>query len=179
MRKLLGAALMLALWAPVVALGSIVVDFDDLIGQDEVPDGYGGVADWGTWWYYDWSQPPYNPHSPPCRVYNAGGDGIFSFGDDVVFEGAWFAGHGEHDGFGNVYFELYKDDLLVHTSGEVDSNATPQWLGSGYDGLVDKVQVRITQGNWGFFCMDDVTYVPEPASLTFLALGGLALLRRR
>ncbi len=175
MRKLLGAALLLVLWAPVAAFGSIVIDFDDLIGSGQVPDGYGGVGDWGGWTYYDAPQPPYNPHSPPCRVYD-NTNGIFDFGSDVVFEGAWFAGHGQHDGFLNVYFELYDNNALVHTSGEVDPDGTPQWLGSGYAGLVDEVKVI---GSYGFFVMDDVQYVPEPATLALLAFGGLALLRRR
>jgi len=159
----------LALLAP-AGLASIVINFDDLVGQAQVPDGYGGVNNWGGWEYYDWSQPPYNPHSPPCRVYNYT-DGIFTFGYDVLFEGAWFAG------YDSVYFQLYNDGSLVHTSSSVvlGGDGVPKWLASGYNGMIDQVKVV---GSLGFFVMDDVQYVPEPATVGLLAVAALALRRR-
>ena len=165
--RTLAIILVLALFAP-AGLASVVINFDDLVGQGVVPDGYGGVNDWGGWEYYDWAQDPYNPHSPPCRVYNYT-DGFFAFGYDVVFEGAWFAG------YDSVYFQLYNDNQLVHTSGSIGLSNVPTWLGAGYNGAVDQVQVV---GSMGFFVMDDVQYVPEPATLGLLALAALVLRRR-
>lgn len=159
------------------ASASIIIDFDDLVGQGPVPPGYGGVSDWGGWWYYDWAQPPYNPNSPPVRVYNVT-DGMFTFADDVIFEGAYFAGYGVADGYQPISFNLYLGGNLVHTSGSLDlmSDGVPRWLASGYGGLIDTVKVN---GTYGFFVMDDVTYIPAPGTLALLGLAGLGLRRRR
>lgn len=156
------------------AFGDDVIDFDDLKGDNiQVPDGYGGVADWGGWVYYGFDQFPYNPHSAPNRVYN-NTDGVFGFGYDAFFDGAWFAGHD------TVQFELYLDGDLVHTSEIVDnmSDGVVRWLPSGYDLAIDTVKVL---GNLGFFVMDDVTYhkVPAPATISLLGLAGLFARRRR
>lgn len=132
-----------------------IINFDDLIGQAPVPPGYGTVQDWTGWTYYDWAQHPYNPHSPPCRVYTS--SGTFKFGRDVVFDGAWFAGHGTSRGFQPIYFTLYRGGQLVHTSSQIDlqSDGVPTWLASGYTGLIDTVTVN---GSHGFYIMDDVTF---------------------
>ena len=154
-----------------------VIDFDDLTGSGIVPDGYGGVADWGLWTYYDSPQSPYNPHSGLTRVYNTG-DGIFDFGTDVSFDGAWFAGYGSSSGFLPIFFELYAGGGLVHTSGQIDllGDGVPTWLDAGYGGMIDTVRVV---GSPGFFVMDDVTYTPTPGALALLGLGMFGLGRRR
>ena len=154
-----------------------VLDFEDLVDQNPVPDGYGGVVDWGDWWYYDWPQSPYVPHSGNVRVYNIG-DGHFTFEEPVIFEGAWFAGYGTGDGFLPINFQFYLDGDLVHTSDSIDLIPDDQayWLGSGYSGWVDHV---VVQGSLGFFVMDDVQFVPGPGALALLSLGVLGLARRR
>ena len=133
-----------------------VINFDDLVGQAPVPNGYGTVQDWSGWTYYDWAQPPYNPNSPPCRVYNTS-NGTFRFGRDVVFDGAFFSGYGSNRGFQPISFQLYSNNALVHTSGSIDlgDGSGPTWLASGYAGAIDTV---VVMGSHGYYVMDDVTF---------------------
>ncbi len=161
-----------------VNAGTVVVNFDDLIGSALVPDGYGGI-DWGGQWeYYDSDQPPYNPSSPPDRVYDWVTEGQFSFLAPTVFDGAWFAGYS----FATVQFNLYLSGVLMASSGVLSPSDVPTFLGSGYAGLVDKVGVLSPSPD--FFVMDDVTYqssIPEPATLSLVggAVGLLAFVVRR
>jgi hypothetical protein len=155
-----------------------VLNFDDLIGQANMPNGYGGIADWSGWQYYDWDQHPYNPTSPPTRIYNIS-NGVIDIGADVGFRGAWFNGHGDGDGFLPIYFDLYLDGNLVHTSGSIslDGSGNAQYLDAGYGGMIDRIQV---QGSHGFYVMDDFEYIiPTPGAATVLGLAGLAAARRR
>jgi hypothetical protein len=159
----------------------VIVNFDDLHGQAGVPDGYGGINWGGNWTYYDFDQPPYNPHSGLTRIYNSQPgnfdyitDDPFAFANGPVqFNGAWFAGNGV-----SVRFDLYDNGVLVHQSADLTTSATPTFLDSGYSGLVDRVVVH----DYGFdgYVMDDVTYtttpVPEPSTLTLVGLGTLGLL---
>ena len=183
-----GVAPVLAL-AVVLLLGSVparavVIDFDDLAGAGFVPDGYEGITWNGQWLFYGAADGDYfAPHSAANRIFPTGNapSGSFDFLSDVIFDGAWFNGFGES---GPIFFELFLDGSLVHTSASLllpmsaFSNNT-EFLSSGYAGLVDQVTVRSTADYW---IMDDVTYsVPEPASAALL-LGGLlgaAVLRRR
>ena len=85
-----------------------------------------------------------------------------------IFDGAWFTGQDK------IRYQLYKSGLLVHTSTDSHSltDTTPQFVNSGYTGLVDEVVIFGTQG---YYALDDFTYntgtgVPEPTSLALVLL---------
>jgi hypothetical protein len=162
-----------------------VVNFDDLVGQAFIPANYAGISWSEGWTYYDWAQDPWNPHSTPTRVYNYGqwrgyAQPSFTFGQDVRFDGAWFADQGYA-----TYLKLYDaTNALVYTSNTIYPGSTPLFLASGYAGLVRKVEVH---GANYTTCMDDLTYetapTPELSSGALLLLGalpvGLGWWRRR
>jgi hypothetical protein len=186
MKRIIGvlAALMLLGAAGRAAAGVIDVNFDNLSGQGQVPNGYGGIYWSGNWDYYGFPQPPFNPQSGPNRVYtdygspvaSQAGENTFSFQNAAVFDGAYFSGLP----FADLKFNLYYQNVLVFTSADLQPSATPTFLASGYSGLVDKVGV-FSQAN-DYYVMDDVTYepvsragAPEPAGLTLLGVGALGM----
>jgi hypothetical protein len=151
-----------------------VLDFDDLSGQAQLPIGYGGL-NWNTnWTYYDWSQYPYTPSSPPTRIFthNYGGWIDFSpLGVPVTFEGAYFAGAS----FATTHFEGYiggSGGTLVGTSATLAPSSTPTFLPANFGGPVD--YVNVVCDSYDYFVMDDVTYQPVPAP-TAVLLGVLGL----
>lgn len=97
---------------------------------------------------------------------------------DFVFDGAFFTG------FDGIFYNLYNDGILVHTSANTFIDATPRFVGSGYAGAVDEV---VVYGRQGYYALDDFTFhavansVPEPGSFALLGLGlaGLVATRRR
>jgi hypothetical protein len=178
-----GIAAFFAMGLALAAQADIVIGFDDLIGEGAVPDGYAGLS-WGDWFYYDWEQPPYTPHSPPCRVYTENSDDWFGFSEEMFFKGAWFTGYPE----AALYFVGYDNGNVVGTSPIYEPHwLDPAFFASGFDNVpVDQVHVVVVDPAWAqFYVMDDVTYatVPEPGlGLTAAAaglLGLVSLVRRR
>ncbi len=161
-----------------------VVTFDDLGSDGLVPADYAGL-DWSgsSWFQYAGEQAPYTPHSGDRRA-TLGFDGgsatsAIGFLTPSTFQGAWFAGF---QGV-NVAIDLYFGGQLVASTATLDLGDSPAFLGSGYNGLVDRLVFRTNAP--AFFVMDDLSFasaVPEPASGA-LALGGLAVaalvIRRR
>jgi len=152
-----------------------VLHFDDL-GDGLVPATYGGL-DWsqGDWFAFGEPQDPYTAHSGDVRVVSGFGDPdsatAILFSGPSTFQGAWFAGlQGA-----TLTFQMYHAGQLVATSSLLDPSSTPQFLASGYDGLVDRLV--ISSPGQGSFVMDDFTFsaVPEPETL-LLMLGGLGVL---
>ncbi|HLK06135.1 MAG TPA: PEP-CTERM sorting domain-containing protein [Candidatus Acidoferrum sp.] len=185
MKKCLVALVVLLAASFCAKADTVVVGFDDLVGQAAVPDGYGGINWGGSWTYYGSNQSPYTPNSAPNRVYTPGtgvGEYTFSFLTPEVFDGAFFSGYAS----AAVTFNLY-DSIgnLLWTSSTLDPSSTPTFLSSGYSGLVSKVGVFSLSND--FYTMDDVTYetsataTPEPGSIALLGTGLLTLLgfRRR
>ena len=187
---MLGALLGIHAVAP-----AAVLSFDDLPAGDAffVADYQGfsfGSNDIATnaWFHSDQSSPFYQPSSGSKFIAT---DVSLYTGEllaptqairsavDFVFDGAFLSG------FDTVRYELYLDDMLVHSSAESAAlTSLPLFVASGYTGWVDAVVVRGTQG---FFALDDFTYnshqsVPAPGSLALALVGGLlgaAITRRR
>ena len=146
----------------------VVVDFDDLTGFAPIPDGYAGVADWGSWAASSFADANYFPLSPAHFALTVGPAAPVLFAQDVIFEGAWAVGQSGPPGIGaEITWGLYNDGILVHTAATVALNTTAhQWVPSGYTGLVDELR-------WGssfIWAVDDFTYT-IPLSATAFCFG--------
>lgn len=111
------------------------------------------------------------PGNPPLATTQA-----ITSATAFVFNGAWFTGAN------TVAYSLNNGAALVYTSlfASGPLNATPQFVASGYDGLVTGVVILGTQG---YYAGDDFTFnviaastdVPEPATPALVLAGLLAL----
>ena len=168
MRKLckltLLATVVFLLSAPTLVLAQtqVVLDFEDLdLGPGEqIPDGYGGIAMWGTHGAWDfWTvllgDENYQAHSGIRMAYSFGLGVPIEFGAEYIFDGAWISGPALP--FEPVYFELYREGELVHTTEQIVITSEPIWIASGYSDPVDEVLVWQLAG-FAIFCMDDFTY---------------------
>jgi opacity protein-like surface antigen len=173
----------LALAAIVPAASATVLSFDDLGGDGPVAANYGGL-DWsaGDWFVYSYPQDPYTPHSGDFRATVGFGDTDANteirFGANTTFQGAWFSGFAD----ATVTFQMYYQGNLVATSATLDPSATPEFLASGYAGLVD--ELIISSPDQSDYTMDDFTFaqaVPEPETyaLMLAGLGAVGLVARR
>jgi hypothetical protein len=154
-----------------------VLNFDDISADDFVAANYGGL-DWshGDWFAFSGEQAPFTAHSGAVRIASGFGDPdsatAIGLGDDMTFQGAWFAGFEDV----SVTFQLYEHGTLVATSSTLATSTTPAWLASGYTGLVDTVIV--SSASQDGYVMDDFTFapaVPEPGSGALVLSGLLAL----
>lgn len=68
----------------------------------------------------------------------------------------------------DLIFATWGDSVAAGTAGDFDANGT---IGAG--------DLAILHANWGATLADYGVHVPEPGSMALLAMGGLALLRRR
>ncbi|MEW6295289.1 MAG: hypothetical protein AB1467_03255 [Candidatus Diapherotrites archaeon] len=93
--------------------GTIVLDFEDLPGQGQLPSNYAGLTWSPDWWHYDWPQPPYTPHSGVVILYDFDPNAYIIFPQPTTFEGAWFAG-----GYNPDYFVM--DDFTYKTGGNAE-----------------------------------------------------------
>ena len=160
-----------------------VLTFDDIdtsFSVVQLSQNYGGLnwdysSDWSLGWqvWYT-SQSSYPAQSSPNVAFAHSTNLGVSFLADSVFEGAYFGGTSQ------VRYELYNDNTLVYSSafsGMGNSGNPAAWVGSGYSGLVDRVQV-ITNGSGSDWVMDNFTYtppVPEPETYAMM-MAGLGLL---
>jgi len=182
-----------------VAHGQIVLTFDD-IGETEdslpVPVGYGGF-DWGNLYiggaFYYFNPMILAPNSGfsnglvsgdylvTCGAYGIPGLGRIT-GELFTFQGAYFTA-GSRDGL-VVQVDGYLDVELIYTTSVVIDTIGPTWHEFNYENI-DKlifsssggVQHEGYEDHKTYFAIDNFTYIPEPATVLLLTLGGLMLRR--
>ncbi len=180
---LMPTLILLALFCfPVLGLAQtqVVVDFEDDFGQVQIPDGYGGIASWGSggdwdYWSIIGSDDNYQAHSGVHTAYSFGLGVPIQFGDDYIFEGAWMSGPALL--FETLVYELYLDGALVHTSEEFVIESPPQWCASGYGDVIDELRVW-QNANFAIFVMDDFTYTVPGVATESLSLSAIKALYR-
>ena len=193
LERLFLAVLMLGLMNSTTTIGAIIVDFDDLDYEFHITgSGYAGLTwDTGNQGYQNntgyWKVPKYGgnsyPHSTPHNAINTWGCTLLGIGfpTEVDVLGAYFAAQGYVTNWTTgVRVHGYRSGVEVATTPWFnDIDAQPDWFAMNLNG-VDRIvieSVPVKEGG-GWYGMDDLTYIPEPATLLLLGLSGLALLRK-
>jgi len=180
-QALVTISMVLYFGADAVPAVTVVLDFEDLTGQDEpIPNGYGGIASWGDesayWTTWDNPDDDFPPHSGVRRCISTDLGAPIRFGAEYVFEGSWLAGR-ECAGSWSVWYELYLAGELVHTSESIQPYRPARWFPSGYDLTVDEVRI-MSNYDWCPFCMDDFTYVDPTVGSEEMTWGSVRKLFR-
>ena len=194
---LFAAILVFSVIVPVAAANElIVVNFDDLdYGWTLSGTTYAGLTwEWGNeidghlgeWCIPIEDGPGSYPYSEPHVAINGWGASLMGIGfpEEVDVLGAYFAGAGTHFTPGVRVHGYLGETELATTDWFNDINETPDWFAINLNN-VDRIVIesipieRQDLPDYSWYGMDDLTYVPEPATFLLLGLGGLLLRKRR
>lgn len=163
-----------------------VVTFDDLgKTRASVPNPYAGFTWDKNWFVFDTSQTGYAnaAHSGKQFLVNGQANNLgVSSATAFDFSGAWFATPATNGGKA-TWIDITAYDAgnkVIGTTDHVAINGTYSWVAANFTGVS---RLSITRDKGGFV-MDDFTLaaaVPEPGSLSMLALGlaAIGVVRRR
>jgi hypothetical protein len=180
LRAFIIAAMLLSHSQYFVAARASVLTFDDLPGESQIPNGYGGF-NWGNVWYEKPSTPFSGLHNGVVSgtdiAYNAGGDPAYISGPLFNFEGAYLTGAWS-DGL-NVTVkgilggqEIYSETVVINTD-------APTWFDFEYSGITNLEFISFGgthhdgyPGEGTVFAIDNytTTIVPEPSAFCLLAI---------
>jgi hypothetical protein len=169
------ASTLLTVAAALPALAhATTITFDDLAGAGAMPAGYAGFS-WDGWYHYDhYDGPFYEPKSGKTRINdpgNAGSNNSFYSASDFTFQGASISGPAAT----TVYYKLFRDGTLVHTSPVTRLSGAHQFVASGYAGAIDRVSIIGVVSDQ--YVVDDVVVgvVPEPSTYLLALAGALVV----
>ena len=154
------------------------VDFSAWVRMEEVENRPGGyILNKGKYLVQEeYSLGVTETGMPWARVVVGGTPYMVESSDAIAFVDGWTEWthiRGVYDGTGaGAGLTLYVDDVskgYLAASGAISGNSESLYFGADYGN-----SLTMWEGD-----IDDVLIVPEPATLSLLALGGLALLRRR
>lgn len=178
----------------------VAINFDDLEYEYTLSGTtYAGLTwEWGNdrgdghlgEWYIPSEGYDSYPYSLPHVVINGWGASLMGVGfpETVNVLGAYFAGiegASTSPTTPGVRVHGYLGDVEVAmTDWFNDIDVSPSWFAMNLSSVnrivIESIPVE-RQGlpDAGWYQMDNLTYTPEPATISLLALGGLALLRNR
>ncbi|MEM9381630.1 MAG: hypothetical protein AAGB93_16870 [Planctomycetota bacterium] len=145
--------------ASAFAQDTVTLDFDDLVGSGPIPPGYGGVADWGGWEYWDTPDPGLPPVSGATRIRSSTPPQRVAFGRDVVF------GRARYFAADPIRVDLFRAGQLVASSQTFPASTggpSGGFFFTAYEGLVDAFELVSSSGNHAF---DDLVYWEMPPTL--------------
>ena len=181
------------------AISATVIDFEDLSSSDKISGTdykeiyweFGNIGAYNNQGYWLCASSNIGSNSYPSSGINniVNGYGCtligMQFSEPVNVIGAYFAGQTDRPtnwAQGIIVHGYLNDIEVASTDLFSDIDTHPDWFQMNLQNVDSIVIESIPYGstNVGYYGMDDLTFeVPEPATLSLLAVGGLTLLRKR
>jgi len=185
MSKTALAAILVAAVSACVAAGPVIITFEDMPAPGPVGDFYSslGVHFSDAWQLLQGGTTTYPTHSGDNLVYTTADFGVIDFDMPVISVSGWFTS--SSNAAPSLYLEAYSGlgatGTLLDTATINRNSGSISYMEVSGDGIWS---VKVHDSN-NYFTMDDLAYVvPEPATLTLLAMllaagGALRMGKRR